>query len=80
MMDLVWHGQKAVPELKRLGIDMRVAGETLRATLSQHKVDAALDAIRKAGDQIISLNPVQSTLEDYFLERLSSPATEGAPR
>jgi ABC-2 type transport system ATP-binding protein len=80
MVDLVWHGHKAIAEMKELGIEVLVAGETLRAVVPKDKVDVALEAIRKTRDQIISVTPVQSTLEDYFLERLSDPVEQGVQR
>jgi hypothetical protein len=38
------------------------------------KLDAAIDAIRRAKGQLISVTPVQATLEEYFLRKIAHPA------
>jgi len=42
----------------------------MRAILPQEKQDAALDLLRRAGARLISLTPVRTSLEDYFLAQL----------
>jgi hypothetical protein len=42
-----------------------------RAVVAEDQLDAAIDAIRRAGLRLVSVTPVRATLEDYFVERLS---------
>ena len=79
-VDLVWHGEGANAEIGKLGEGVRIIGQTMRAVISQDKLESALDAIRRSRSQLISVNPVQSTLEDYFLERLSNPVLQESER
>jgi ABC-2 type transport system ATP-binding protein len=79
-VDVVWHGHGSLSQIRNLGAEVHTAGEAMRATLPQDQLDAALHAIRHAGDQLVSVNPVQSTLEDYFLEKLSESAAQGVER
>jgi ABC-2 type transport system ATP-binding protein len=80
MVEVVWHGHASVGDVKKLGGDIRVAGEAVRAVLPQDRLDAALDFIRRSHEQIVSVTPVQSTLEDYFLAQLSKPVTQDVER
>jgi ABC-2 type transport system ATP-binding protein len=59
-----------------LGCECHEAGELLRAVLPENKLNAAIDAIRRANARLISVTPVRSTLEDYFVERLAADAAE----
>jgi hypothetical protein len=63
-----------------LGAETHAAGDALRAILPQEKQEAALDALRRSGARLISLTPVRTSLEDYFVRQLgqNSGAADGA--
>jgi ABC-2 type transport system ATP-binding protein len=69
-VDVVWDGSQAIAAVAALGGDCHATGETVRAVVGQDRLDATLEAIRRAGGRLVSVNPVQNTLEEYFLERL----------
>ena len=73
-VEIHWHGAAAVTALTALGGECRASGETLRIILPEEKLDAALDALRRARARLLSVTPVRITLEDYFLQQLSAPA------
>jgi ABC-2 type transport system ATP-binding protein len=73
-VELLWQGASARGAVEALGGDCRATGETVRAVIAEEKLDAAMDALRRAGGRLVAVTPVRSTLEDYFVERLSGPA------
>jgi ABC-2 type transport system ATP-binding protein len=76
--ELVWHGKGPITAVAALGGKCRVAADTVRATVPSTKLEAALDAIRQNEGRIVSVTPVRTTLEDYFLERLAERPSASA--
>lgn len=74
--EVVWQGKSAMPGVQALGATCHAAGEIIRATLDQSQVQGALGSIRNQGAQLISVNPVGGSLEEYFLDKLGD--TPGA--
>jgi ABC-2 type transport system ATP-binding protein len=83
-VELLWEGQQAVAAIRGLGAEARPAGESIRAVVSEDRLDEAIALLRRSHAHLISVTPVRTTLEDYFIERLSEPAQantlEGAKR
>jgi len=77
-VELVWQGPAIPDAFRSFGAECHVSGETVRAVLAEDQQDIALDILRRENLRLISLVPVRSTLEDYFLERLAAgnPRTE----
>ena len=73
-VELMWRGAQAAPAVAALGGECHATGEIVRAIVPEEKVDAALDALRRAGARLISVTPVRTTLEEYFVQRLAEPA------
>jgi ABC-2 type transport system ATP-binding protein len=69
-VEIIYQGSRAAA-LDRLVIESHVTGEITRIILAQDCLDAAIDAIRRAGAKLISVNPVRATLEDYFVEKIA---------
>ena len=69
-IELIWHGQKVPASLKALGADCYVTGDTVRAVLLEGNQDAALEALRREQLRIVSLIPVRTSLEEYFVRKL----------
>jgi ABC-2 type transport system ATP-binding protein len=74
-MEIVWHGAAAINAIKAFAIECHATAETVRAVLEQKDLDAAIDAVRRAHGQLISVTPVHATLEDYFLKRIDQQAS-----
>ena len=69
-IELVWHGNKVPAAMKVLGADCHITGDTIRAVLLEGNQDAALEALRREQLRIISLIPVRTSLEEYFVRKL----------
>jgi ABC-2 type transport system ATP-binding protein len=76
-VDMIWRGTTIPASLKTLGAECHVTGDTVRAVLPEEKQEAALEALRRERLQLISLIPVRTSLEDYFVAQLK-PAKESA--
>jgi ABC-2 type transport system ATP-binding protein len=75
-VELIWQGSAALSALSNLGCECHLSGDVGRAVIPEDLVDTVIEALRYANAQLISLNPVRATLEDYFVERLTSEAVE----
>jgi len=72
-IELVWQGTKVPAAMKTLGGECHVTGDTARAVVPEEQQDMALEALRREGLHLISLVPVRTTLEEYFVEKLGKP-------
>jgi ABC-2 type transport system ATP-binding protein len=68
-------GSAATPTLTAMGAEVHATGESIRAVLADANLDSAIDAIRRAKARLISVTPVRTTLEDYFVAKLGPDAT-----
>ena len=69
-IEIIWEGTTVPVSVKTLGAECHVSGDTVRAVLAEESQDLALDALRREGLHMISLVPVRTTLEQYFVEKL----------
>jgi ABC-2 type transport system ATP-binding protein len=69
-IEIIWQGAAAKNAIDQLGGKSHATGELIRAVLKEDKMDSAIDAIRRSGAKLISVNPVRVTLEQFFLEKL----------
>src|SRR5580693_5275967 len=69
-IELVWQGNKIPSAMKALGADCHATGDTVRAVLLEGNQDAALEALRREQLRIVSLIPVRTSLEEYFVRKL----------
>jgi ABC-2 type transport system ATP-binding protein len=78
-VELVWQGTAVPASLRALGAECHVTGDTVRAVLSEANQDTAIEALRRERLRLISVTPVRTSLEDYFLQKLQpAEATAGA--
>src|SRR5271163_2473360 len=62
---------KSVPAgLASLGAEARVSGNMVNAVLPEEYQDAALEVLRREHLKLISLTPVRSSLEEYYIQKL----------
>jgi ABC-2 type transport system ATP-binding protein len=74
-MEVLWQGDAALAkDFSALGAECRITGDQVRAVVPEAKLNAALDLLRNHRARLISVVPVRTTLEDYFLERLADSA------
>ncbi|HLB87433.1 MAG TPA: ABC transporter ATP-binding protein [Terriglobales bacterium] len=76
-VELVWQGTAVPASLRALRAECHVTGDTVRAVLSEADQDAAIEALRRERLRLISVTPVRTSLEDYFIQKLE-PAEAAA--
>src|ERR1700757_2604351 len=74
-VDLVWQGTHVPASMKALGAECHVSGDTVRAVIAETQQDAAIDALRRERTRLISITPVRTSLEQYFVEKLGRAET-----
>ncbi len=71
-VELVWRGTALPSSIRAVVEEHYVSGATSRGLVRASNQERALDALRRENIQLISLNPVRATLEDYFMQQLKS--------
>jgi ABC-2 type transport system ATP-binding protein len=71
-IEVAWHGNSVPSSLRSLASDCSCAGEIGRAIIQEPQLDAVLDALRAGRLRLISVTPVGSTLEEYFVQQTSA--------
>jgi len=69
-VEVVWQGD-VPPDLRALTAECHVTGDMARAVVAEPQLDAAIDAVRRAGLRLVSVTPIRATLEDYFVQKLT---------
>jgi len=69
-VELVWQGNVLPSSLRALGAECHITGETVRAVVLEANQDLAIDAIRRERLRIISVTPVRTSLEEYFVRKV----------
>jgi ABC-2 type transport system ATP-binding protein len=74
-VEMVWQGTQVPASMKALGAEFHVTGETVRAVVSENQQDSAIDALRRERLRLISITPLRTSLESYFVEKLQHSQT-----
>jgi ABC-2 type transport system ATP-binding protein len=69
-VEIVVHGRTVPAGLKSLCAESHIRGDVVSAVLPEENQDAALDVLRREKLKLISLAPVRSSLEEYYLAKL----------
>ena len=71
-IEIIFYAQaQRVPAgLTSLGAAARLSGDMVNAVLPEEQQDAALEVLRRDGLKLISLTPVRSSLEEYYIQKL----------
>jgi len=72
--DVIWEGAAVIPKVEALGVSCHVAGDMIRATVEEAKLQDVLNNLRAPNARLISVNPVGGSLEEFFLERVAQTA------
>src|SRR5947209_12489791 len=73
-LQLMCAGKPAIQGIEELGMICEVAGDVVRATVNANRLYASLDVLKNQRAQLVSVNAVGGSLEEYFLERLNQSA------
>jgi ABC-2 type transport system ATP-binding protein len=69
-VEIIFCSQTVPAGLASLGAESRVSGNLVNAVLPEAQQDAALELLRREHLKLISLTPVRSSLEEYYIQKL----------
>src|SRR5258706_3619274 len=69
-VEIIFAGRIVPASLTALGAQSHVSGDVVSAVLAEEHQDAALDTLRRERFRLISLTPVRSSLEEYYVQKL----------
>src|ERR1700689_3995779 len=67
-VEVIWQGTQIPASLKALGPARDVPGDTVRAILPEQNQEAALEALQRERLRLVSLTPVRTSLEEYYMQ------------
>jgi ABC-2 type transport system ATP-binding protein len=76
-VEIIFYANSAPAALAGLGAETRISGNVVNAVVPEEKQEAALDLLRRERIQLISLNPVRSSLEEYYVQKLQTESRKG---
>jgi ABC-2 type transport system ATP-binding protein len=74
-VEVVWQGTQVPASVKALGGECHITGDTVRSVFAQNQQDAVIDTLRRERLRLISMTPVRTSLEAYFVEKLQHSQT-----
>ena len=74
-IEVTWRGTAIPASMKALGAECQITGDTVRAVISENQQDAAIDALRRENLRMISITPVRTSLETYFVDNVRRAET-----
>jgi ABC-2 type transport system ATP-binding protein len=69
-VEIIFCAPSVPAALTSLGVEARVSGDMVNAVLDEEKQDAALEILRREQMRLISLTPVRSSLEEYYVQKM----------
>jgi len=78
--EVVWIGAAALPFVIQMALEHHVTADTVRATVQSADLDRVLEKLREQRARLISVTPVQRTLEEYFLAKTREEEKEVVPK
>lgn len=71
-VELVWQGSSVPASIRALGAECHFSGDIVRTLVPEESQDMVIDALRRERLRLISVTPVRTTLEQYFVEKLKT--------
>jgi ABC-2 type transport system ATP-binding protein len=65
--EVIWLGAGILASVTELVSDTHITGDTIRGTVQSADLDRLLEKLRQQRARLISVTPINRTLEDYFL-------------
>jgi ABC-2 type transport system ATP-binding protein len=69
-VEVVWQGSTVPAWIKPLDAECHIAGDTVRAVVAERHQEAVIDNLRRERLKILSITPVRTSLEEYYLRKL----------
>jgi len=67
--EVIWQGARALPAVSGQLLESHATGDTVRATVATADLDLLLETLRQQRARLVSVTPLQGTLEDFFLAK-----------
>jgi ABC-2 type transport system ATP-binding protein len=77
-VEVVWAGTTIPASLKSLGAECHATSDSVRAILPEEKQEAAIEALKRERLRLISVVPLRTTLEDYFVQQVEQKQSSRA--
>jgi ABC-2 type transport system ATP-binding protein len=74
-IEVIWQGTSVPASMKALRAECHITGDTVRAVIAENQQDAAIDALRRENLRMLSLTPVRTSLEAYFVDNVRRAET-----
>jgi ABC-2 type transport system ATP-binding protein len=71
-IEVVWSSNALPASIRALIAEHHLSGDTARAVVREANLDAVIDGLRREGIRILSVTPVRTSLEEYFIRKLES--------
>jgi ABC-2 type transport system ATP-binding protein len=71
--EVVWQGTSAIAAMEAIGAEIHLAGDMVRATLDEARLQDALDILKRSHLRLVSVNPLGGSLEQYFMKKVQEP-------
>lgn len=71
-VEVVWHGTVIPSAVRSASLSCHPAGDATRAVIPEENQETVLEALRRDHLRLISLTPVRTSLEDYFVAQLGN--------
>src|SRR6267378_2568559 len=68
-VEIIFYSRTVPAGLTSLGAEARLSGDMVNAVLPEEQQDAALEVLRRERLKLISLTPVRSSLEEYYVQK-----------
>jgi ABC-2 type transport system ATP-binding protein len=69
-VEIIFCARSVPTALNNLGVEARVSGDMVNAVVAVEQQDAALEILRHENLRLISLTPVRSSLEEFYIQKL----------
>jgi ABC-2 type transport system ATP-binding protein len=70
-VEVIWQGTEIPASVRALGAECHISGgDRVRAIIAENQQDAMIDALRRERQRLVSIIPVRTSLEAYFVEKL----------
>jgi ABC-2 type transport system ATP-binding protein len=74
-VEVIWQGTLVPASIKALGGECHATGDRVRVIIAENQQDAVIDILRRERQRLISVIPVRTSLEAYFVEKLRCAET-----
>ena len=69
-VEVIWQGNSIPVAVKNAASECHVSGETVRAVIAEGNQDLVIDVLRRERLKIISITPVRTSLEEYYVRKV----------